>query len=323
MKIRLLILTINTLFCIKSVYSSETEISRIAFGSCAKMKAEQTIWSAITDAEPQLWIWLGDNIYGDTANMEVMAAKYAARKSEPGYRKLRQACEVIGTWDDHDYGLNNGGKEFSAKADSQQAMLDFLDEPNDSPRRNQEGVYWSYTYGQGDRTVKAILLDARYHRDHPKDPKSDILGDAQWNWLKQELRASKAAIHLIASSIQIIPEEHKYEKWANFPQARERLYTTIAESGAKGVIFLSGDRHIAEISKEQPEGLTYPLYEITSSSLTHSWTGFSGEPNQHRIGEVFFQNNFGFLEIDWESKTVKASIIDQTGTKQRSVSISF
>ena len=101
------------------------------------------------------------------------------------------------------------------------------------------------------------------------------------------------------------------------------MFDIIVRSEAKGVIFLSGDRHIAEISRIELEGMDYPLYDITSSSLTHSWTSFSGEVNRHRIGEVFNQNNFGLLEIDWNKSVVNATIRDESGVIQRSVEIAF
>ncbi|MEM9158384.1 MAG: alkaline phosphatase D family protein [Verrucomicrobiota bacterium] len=110
---------------ILSACGKKEPITRIAFGSCAKQTLEQPIWVAVGKFNPDVWIWMGDNIYGDTEDMEVMAKKYAIQKNKPGYAKLRELAEVIGTWDDHDYGINNGGKEFSAKAGSQKALLDF------------------------------------------------------------------------------------------------------------------------------------------------------------------------------------------------------
>ncbi len=301
--------------------SSEKEISRIAFGSCARESLEQPIWKTVLQAEPQVWIWLGDNVYGDTEDSNILAAKYAALKAKPGYTALREICEVVGTWDDHDFGVNNGGKEYAAKGMSQQALLDFLDTPKDSSRRKQEGVYWSHTYGQGDRQVKIILLDCRYHRDDPSDSNGDILGKAQWAWLEQQLRGSQARLNIVASGIQVIPEDHRYEKWAQFPKARKRLFDLIRDSRAKGVVFLSGDRHIAEISRVNLEGLSYGLYDVTSSSLTHSWTSFPGELNRHRVGEVFSENNFGLIEVDWNNGVASISIRNIEGKSQRNVEI--
>lgn len=302
----------------QSIAQAQTgPLSSIAFGSCNRENKPQPMWEYILQNKPQLWIWLGDNIYGDSDTMHVLKSKYEIQKNNPGYQKLRAAMPVIGIWDDHDYGRNDAGREYVYKKESQELMLDFLGEPADSPRRKQDGAYMSYTYGPAGKQVKVILLDARYFRDslQKKDKAylvnqtGDILGEAQWNWLEDELKNSKADIHLIGSGIQIIPEEHIYEKWANFPKARQRLFNLIASTKAKGVVLLSGDRHIAEISKYTLPGLAYPLYEVTASGLTHSATQNTGEPNRYRAGKLVTVLNFGLMEIDWNQKPIQVSLV--------------
>ncbi|GMQ07435.1 hypothetical protein CsSME_00051619 [Camellia sinensis var. sinensis] len=128
-----------------------------------------------------------------------MQARYDKAKSNDGYSRLRE--NVIGTWDDHDYGLNDAGKEFDRKITNQRLMLDFLDEPQDSPRRKQAGVYASYTFGPAGRQVKVTLLDTRYHRD-PLFSDGNILGNSQWTWVEKELNGPASAITIIGSSIQ-------------------------------------------------------------------------------------------------------------------------
>jgi alkaline phosphatase D len=294
-----------------AVTEEAAPLTRIAFGSCSRQDREQPLWPFVRQNNPQLWIWLGDNIYGDTEDMAVLKAKYDQQKSHPEYQNLRASAEIIGIWDDHDYGVNDGGKEYPMKKESQQLMLEFLDEPAESPRWKREGAYASYTYGPAGKQTKVILLDARYFRDPLKkaadgkanvpDETGEILGDAQWKWLEAELTGSPAAVHLIASGIQIIPEEHIYEKWANFPTERRRLFDLIGKTGAPGVILLSGDRHIAEISKYEHPGISYPLYEVTASGLTHASTNNTSEPNRHRVGNLVNVLNFGLMEIDWSS----------------------
>jgi alkaline phosphatase D len=220
----------------------------------------------------------------------------------------------VGTWDDHDFGVNDGGKEYPSKEGSQAALLDFLGEPEDSPRRQQEGVYASYTLGHPPRQVKVILLDTRYHRD-PPGPSGDILGEAQWEWFQEELESSRAQVNIIGSGFQFLPVDHRFEKWANFPEARNRLLDIIAEAGVPGVILISGDRHLAEISMVSEAPLTYPLYEITSSGMTHFVTRPNGETNRHRVGPLFTGLNFGILEIDWneDSPRVRMQIRGEEG----------
>ncbi len=299
-------------------------VSRIAFGSCNKYDLKQPLWEPIVSNKPDLWIWLGDIVYASSGDISAMQRMYEGQKANPGYRSLLQTATVLGVWDDHDYGKNNGGKEYPHKVASQQQLLNFLDEPANSPRRQQKGVYAAYTYGQPGKQVKVFLLDARYHRDEPGSDR-DTLGEEQWAWLEKELGNSKAQVNLIASGIQVIPEEHKYEKWANFPKARQRLFDSIAKAQVPGVIFLSGDRHFGEISKIQVTPVGYPLYEVTSSGLTHSWEKLEQEPNRYRLGNFFKSLHFGTVEIDWSSQPVrlKLQIRDRSGTVQREQAIAL
>ena len=294
---------------------STAVLQRIAFGSCNRQDLPQPLWAPIAADDPDLWIWLGDNIYGDTDDMSVLAAKYTQQRANAGYRDLLARVPVIGTWDDHDYGRNNAGREYPYRAASQQVFLDFLDVPQASPRRTREGVYASHTYGPAGQRVKVILLDVRYHREYP-GATADVLGEAQWAWLEAELRNSDAQVNLVASGIQFVPEEHRFEKWANFPQARARLFSLIRDSGAPGVVLLSGDRHFAEISRIDGAA-AYPLYEVTSSGLTHSWTDVV-EANRFRVGELYPHLHYGMMEIEWApAPRLRLQIRDRDGVVRR------
>lgn len=281
-------------------------LERIAFGSCNQVKLPQPLWPVIVAWAPDLWIWTGDIIYADTTDEVRMRRMYEEQKARPGYVSLRAQCPVIGVWDDHDYGRNGGGKEFKARDMSQRALLDFLDEPAHSPRRAREGVYASYTWGPTDARVKIILLDTRYHRDRP-GPDGDTLGSDQWQWLESELSESAASLNLIVSSYQVLASDHRFETWANFPRSRARLLALIERREVPGVIFISGDRHIGEISREV-QGTRYPIYDITASGLTHSWSTFPGEPNERRVSEVVRDLHFGGMLISWGEEKVEVEL---------------
>lgn len=292
-------------------------LEHIAFGSCNRTDAPQPLWTPIRAHDPDLWIWLGDIVYADTEDMDAMADKYAAQQAHEGYRQLASTTPVVGTWDDHDYGANDAGKEYAKRDSSQQLLLDFLGVPEDDPRREREGVYAAHTYGPEGRRVKVILLDTRYHRDslatdpdpnrrYRPRPDGDVLGEAQWAWLENELKSSDAQVHLIGSSIQVIPEEHGWEKWANLPQARERLFELLRETQVPGVVLLSGDRHLAELSRRD-DVLAYPLYDLTASGLTHSYEE-ADEPNRYRVGPLYGGLNYGLVEIDWDATPVTISL---------------
>ncbi len=298
---------------ISTPVDTRTRMTKIAFGSCNDQNRDQKIWVDVVKSRPDLWIWLGDNIYADTEDMDVMAQKYKKQNSHPEYLALLASCPIVGIWDDHDYGVNDGDKNYPQKSASKQLMLDFLHVPKGAPQRTEgRAAYASYTFGPKDQQVKVILLDARYFRDELEKDRSsdqlylpntegDLLGESQWQWLATELSSSKAKVHIIGCGIQFIPDQHNYEKWANFPKARKRFFDLLADIQPAKPVLISGDRHIAEMSKYQPAGLPYPVYELTCSGLTHVWGTKRPETNKHRVKDLIIERNFGLINIDWST----------------------
>lgn len=332
------------LFCVcvaTSVEAEESVLSRIAFGACAKQDQPQPIWDAIVETQPQQFIFLGDNIYGDTEDMTLLKSKWDLLAGQPGYRKLAAICPVTGTWDDHDYGKDDAGVEYPKKVESQKLFLDFLKVPATDPRRHREGVYGSQVTGPVGQRVQIILLDTRYFRSPlikgyekgepgegrrgiyapDTDPKSTVLGSAQWTWLREQLLIP-AEVRVIASSIQVVPSENGWETWGNFPRERDRLFQLIRETQASGVVLLSGDRHLAEISRMDPAAAGYPVFDVTSSSLnapsgntSKAGTRFGNEINRYRVGLTYFDTNFGMIRIDWSQPdpVLRLQVCDEKG----------
>lgn len=279
----------------------------IAFGSCSDEDKPQRLWEEILAERPDAWVWLGDNIYGDSDKRNVLSRKYDKQKNHPLYLQLRAQTEILGVWDDHDYGVNDGGRHFHAKAMSQQVFLDFLDVPQTDSRRTREGTYHTTLIEKHGLSVRFILLDARYFRDDMVkkkgryEPNMDgtILGKAQWAWLSGILASSQADYHVIASGIQVLPTQHRFEKWANFPLERVKLMDLMDSLYVNRPIFISGDRHVGEISKLRHKDQT--LYDITSSSLTHGWSQRRPESNALRQGELVYDINYGLLLLSKDS----------------------
>jgi alkaline phosphatase D len=320
---------------------SQPSAFRIAFGSCAHEDHPLPIFKTIIKQNPDLFIFLGDNIYADTEDPEVMRHKYKLLAANVGFKKLIKKTPVIATWDDHDYGKNDAGRHYPMKEESKKIFLDFFKEPLNSARRSREGIYTSYYYKLDEQILQVVLLDTRTFRDNLipytkgvyDDPRffydrdylphttsdSTLLGEQQWAWLKEELY-KKADIRIIASSNQFGIEYNGYESWANFPNEQERMINLIKETKANGLFFISGDVHYAELSKIQPKEY-YPIYDLTASGLSSSWD-FS-TPNNNRIGTPIMQNHFGLLTIETieEKTTILMEIIDVNGKKALSYTL--
>ena len=331
--------------------AAEEPLSRIAFGSCANEHRPQPVWKAINALKPQLFIFMGDNVYADSADPAKLKASYDGLAAVPGFAELRGSTPIVATWDDHDYGKNDVGAKWEGKAAAKEAFMEFFETPDDSPIRRRGGVYDAKIFGPEGKRVQVILLDTRWFRGpirkmtkeelkearskagkkvgrYLPDAESDssMLGDEQWEWLAAELK-KPAELRILVSSIQAIPNEHGWEKWGNLPKERKKLLDTIRDN-ATNVVILSGDRHLSEISLLPPEtdgGPFYPLYEVTSSGLNQ--TGLPEEENRYRLEgtEVYNQPNFGLIEVDWskEDPSVDLQIRDEEGKVVREAKTSL
>ncbi len=279
----------------------------IAFGSCSHQNKAQPILKKIVAENPNLFIYLGDNIYGDTRNMDSLQMKYDLLENKPEFKELRKNIPLLATWDDHDYGENDAGKYYPFKEKSKELFLNFWNEPKSSDRYDHKGIYHSLMYQFSDKNIQVILLDTRtfrsnltlndkksgYKNDYmpTNAPDSTILGEEQWKWL-EETFSVKADLRILASSTQFSHEYNGWESWTNVPHERNRMLELIKKTHANGVVFISGDVHWGEISKLVTDDL-YPIYDITSSGLTQTWP--NTEPNKNRIGKVERKNNFGMV----------------------------
>ncbi len=301
-------------------------ISRIAFGSCANQNAELPVLYKIAELNPDVFCWLGDNIYGDTHDMKVLQRKYSSLGCRPEFRSLNQQSHFLAVWDDHDYGQNDAGKEYSQKEASKNIFLDFWGEPLSSERWNHAGTYHSETFGPEGQRVQFIMLDTRFFRDpllpangapwkNAYRPNEDstvtILGQEQWLWLEQTL-LEPAEIRIVMSSIQFGISYHGFEAWANMPHEKQRFLDLIASTQAEGVLIISGDMHWSELSRIEQVN-RYPIYDLTSSGITEEYSPV--EPNDNRVGPAFDHANAGMIEIDWQQTdpSIRMYIIDVNG----------
>jgi alkaline phosphatase D len=325
-------------------------LSRIGFGSCAEAGKPQPVWDPIHAREPDLFVFLGDNIYADTRDMAVMKAKYAELAAQPGFARLRASTPVVAMWDDHDFGENDAGGDYPMKDASRRIFLDFWNEPDDSPRRDRDGVYAAYVFGPPGERVQVILPDLRYNRAamtplelggpaydawaekrlaaglplpgpyvRNPDPQATMLGERQWQWLERQFDVP-AEVRLFGSSVQVLADFTGWEAWANFARDQDRLFDVIRRKRANGVLFLSGDIHYAELSKRDVN-LPYPMWDLTSSGLTEEWR--VPTPNANRASEVVADANFGYVDIDWKgpATTLALGIVDATGKSRMSWSL--
>lgn len=320
MKIRiflLLLIPFWALSCQKENVENQTVILKnIAFGSCNNQWFDMRIFNKIRDQNPDLYLALGDNMYSDVQGWEnlpfypnLIELGYDLLFNKEPFKTFAKSVPIIATWDDHDYGLNNAGKNFPHKAFSKNLFMKYYQISKDSPMRSRKGIYNSYYYGDEEHRVQIIMLDTRWFLDvisaEPITPTTDItktiLGTEQWAWLEEELKVP-AKVRIIGTSTQFGVENNGWETWANYPHEMERFYEVIRKTQAEGLFFVSGDIHYAEINKREVEGI-YPLYDVTSSGLTHFHA--PAAKSTYRVGSAYTRENFGMIRINWETAPVE------------------
>lgn len=303
----------------------------VAFGSCNKQNFKQPLWKSIADQNPDIFVWGGDNIYADTEDMNKMAEAYKTQINNPEYAEFLEKMNenIHGTWDDHDYGKNDAGVEWMQKAKSQKLFLDFMGVDSMDVRRDRKGIYYAETFDIHEKTLKLIILDTRYFRSSlQEDSKTKkrykpwqngegtLLGEAQWKWFEELLQNSKSDYHIIVSSIQVWSDEHGFETWGNFPHEVDKLKNMLNKHQPNNLILLSGDRHISEFSSQEIQNYDYPVFDFTSSGLTHAYSKFISEPNEDRVGKVVATESFGVLKYNFENEELLLEMRNTEGVLQ-------
>lgn len=330
MRYQILVVGVILLF---SCNERNEQVVKLAFGSCGDENKRQPILGAAADTQPDAFIFLGDNIYGDTHKMDTLRKKYQRLGSKREFKRLKEATSIYATWDDHDYGSNDAGRHYPFKEESKSIFLDFFGEQGDPTIREHEGIYHTVYIDKAGKRIQIIFLDLRTFRDdlipyngtHDRDSRfryemdyspytnadSALVGEQQWTWIGKQL-VQPADLRIIATSAQFGITHNGYEAWANFPHEQQRMIELIKSTKANGVIFISGDVHYAEISKITPAGM-YPLYDITSSGITSKWD--FATPNDNRIDGPVMQNHFGLLTVDWsrDNPEILVQIINARG----------
>lgn len=314
--------------------AADTVITHFAFGSCNGQGDPQGVWNTIAGSHPQAFIAMGDNVYGDIGydggpGLDSFVAAYRQQMISAPFMGLRRDVPMLVTWDDHDFGSNDGGGTFAHRAASEQLFEYFWHLPDEA--REHAGVYHSVTVGPRGRRVQFIVLDTRYFRSDlvrlPQEsdrgrytanlsPDATVLGAEQWDWLAREL-AEPADLRVVVSSIQVLSQVHGWEAWDRLPLERARLLDLLADRAGGGLVILSGDRHAAGIYETEWNG--QPLVEFTSSSLNRPMTGGTAraterEPDPMRVTPFVGEANFGSMAIDWSRRELAMAIVAADGT---------
>ncbi|MBC7457814.1 MAG: alkaline phosphatase family protein [Bdellovibrionaceae bacterium] len=351
------------------------------FGSCNDQNLEQPLWKLIKARSPQLFLMMGDNVYASKAANRPIMDQYVKLNENKDYLDLREAVPFMATWDDHDYGQQDGGEDNPYKQEARKVFAQYWTYLKNIMPKTQGAIYHSRILGEGKKRTQFIMLDTRYDRsplvkapeppaimipvappmpttpilntnENPAEFKSDnkaspvstpvkpiaplprpkmyganedakahILSNEQWKWLEAELK-KPAELRIIVSSIQIIADDHGFEKWGNFPLERKKFLELLNKNNIRNAVVLSGDRHLAAVAKIQLNKKT-ELYDITSSALNRPTSATELEVDQTYVTPTYLGINFGLATIDWTKRQLDIQIIGEDDKTQLNQSITF
>ena len=242
---------------------------RLALTSCMKIGQPQASWYLLLAQQPDLHLTVGDTHYADTTDPTVQWKHHVTYRRQKEFATVLRNVPTYAIWDDHDYGPNNSdgtekGKERSLAGWKQIWANPTLGTP-DTP-----GAFFKFSHGD----VDFFMVDSRYHRSPDKVPDDDqkrMLGDAQFSWLLEGLRRSKARFKVIVSGSTL--NHSKVDGWRIYTFSRHRLFDALKKHAISGVMYMSGDIHSSLVwEHHESERVGYPLVEVISSGVANSRT---------------------------------------------------
>jgi alkaline phosphatase D len=273
----------------------------VAFGSCARhsIDAEQRIFEIVAREAPDLFFWLGDNVYADAESPLAIADEYRRQRNVRTARAVARSIPQLAIWDDHDFGYNNGDGTWPHKAGSLAVFNRYWANPSQG-LADVPGVFFEYSYAG----VDFFFLDGRYHRspnDAPDGPAKTMLGSGQFAWLCERLLASRAPFKVLAcGSGWSLADGPRGDTWSAFLDERNRLFDFIRDRGIDGVVCLSGDSHVGELNCiPWSERGGYDIYDLVSSPLAQSpGAGWITQSPEIRLRQVYAGGaNVGLLHF--------------------------
>ena len=288
---------------------------KIGFASCLNQNKPMPIFKTIKAENFDLFLLMGDNVYGNSNSEDLKELRVAYNKQKQNFDKLDFDFPIEAIWDDNDYGLGDGGKEYNLKEKSKELFLNFWDIPTNDPRRKRNGLYHEVLQNYNGKSIQILFLDTRTFRDNlkPTDDKGAVgkeryvpfpdtsltmLGKEQWQWLVKKI-SKPVNYRIIVSSIQILALGHGWECWNNLPYERQKFIDILDKSNINHTVLLSGDRHRGGQYQLKTKSNKI-ISEMTSSSLNVPYSN-PEEPGPLRIGGTYSKENYGVIQM-YESK---------------------
>lgn len=298
------------------------------FGSCnfipdkplskLNIGIKSRLYKSAAQTPADFMLWLGDNCYyrkNEWESGEKMFLRNVETRLYKPLQKMLGAHANYAVWDDHDFGPNNADSSYPKRDTALWVFKQFWANPT-AENPNIKGTFFNFCY----QDAEFFVLDNRYYRSPKGTPNGSILGKEQLNWLLAQLKTSTATFKFIAGGVQFLNDNlgnDEFEGMAEFSAERQQIFDFLEKEHISGVIFLSGDRHFAELYQKQRPN-TYPLWEVTSSAINSMSLGIPFPTGNNPLAlknTKYWGNNYCSITLygPINNRQCRADLLDVNG----------
>lgn len=292
---------------------------RFVVASCMydKYEEQKSVWSAVLEKKPHLILMIGDNVYADKdikgyslmrgkgkqASEQMVATpaelwrRYAETRETLAIFQSERLIPVHAVWDDHDYGMNNGDRDYPFKHAAKAIFKAFF-HGHASSNVHMSGLGVGSHIMLGDFSF--FMLDNRFFRSPNKarTVKNEAhFGQQQLAWLLNHLHGRKHAF--VVAGNQMFADYHRFESFATNHPNRFKDFVAQLKAIPTKLLFLSGDRHLSEIMELPAEQyLGYKTYEFTSSPIHAKLYPSDWDKIPNRLQKTGVSEQYNFLLLN-------------------------
>ena len=256
-----------------------------------------TLFAQMANMKPDFLLLLGDTAYTDypsalfKPSLDYYRGKHALIRRDIELQAFLAEHVTYAVWDDHEV-ENNFHGQHPHLAQGLQAFRDYWPSRSAAP----DALYRQFSWAG----VDFFILDTRRFRSPQSEddgPAKTMLGSVQKDWFKFALRASTAPFKFVISSVPF--HGGSSDTWGNYATERNEIEWFIHQEKIGGVIFLTGDYHIARVFNTDvidiPEFMAGPIATFSLFQRVPA----RREMFQSQGGFVYGEGpNFGHWRID-------------------------
>jgi alkaline phosphatase D len=276
------------------------------------------LFDAIGARDPEFFLHLGDTIYADLPRNQFNPSvthyrrKHAANRRDSHLQQFLLRHPTFAIWDDHETDNDcHGGHPHMAEG--RQVFREYWPCRTAAP----EGLYRRF----GCAGVDFLVLDTRSFRSPHAEadgPGKSMLGVVQKQWLLDALGSSTAPFKFVITSVPF--QGGGADTWGNYRTERTEIATFIRERKLGGVVFLTGDYHLARDWSNPKAGFREFMAGPIGSFVHYRRTPASRE-RYEKAGTFHYGDgtNFGFVQVDPAARTARVSFVDGDGKTMHTV----